>query len=70
MTRGQSFPKIKSERVLGAGQLDRRRQWRLIIGLLDARAHLSVKPSACALDCNTLQKWKEFAAGISLKIAT
>jgi hypothetical protein len=29
------------------------RQWRQIVGRLDARAHLSVMPSACTLDCNT-----------------
>jgi hypothetical protein len=32
---------------------------------LDARAHLSVIPSACALDCNAAHKPKEFAAGAS-----
>jgi putative transposase len=41
------------------------RQWRQIVGLLDARAHLSVMPSACAHDCNTRHKRKELAAGAS-----
>jgi hypothetical protein len=34
--------------------------WRQIVGRLDARAHLSVMPSASALDCNTPHRHKEF----------
>jgi heme/copper-type cytochrome/quinol oxidase subunit 1 len=54
-----SFPKIISGRIGGAVQPGSEwRQWRQIVGLLDARAHLSVMPSACALDCNTPHKRK------------
>ena len=61
-----SFPKIISGRIGGAVQPGSEwRQWRQIVGLLDARAHLSVMPSAGALDCNTPHKRKEFAAGAS-----
>ena len=61
-----SFPKIISGRIGGAVQPGSEwRQWRQIVGLLDAKAHLSVMPSACALDCNTPHRRKEFAAGAS-----
>src|SRR5271169_5468238 len=61
-----SFPKIISRRIGDAVQPGSEwRQWRQIVGLLDARAHLSVMPSACALDCNMPHKRKEFAAGAS-----
>ena len=61
-----SFPKIISGRIGDAVQpRSEWRQWRQIVGLLDARAHLSVMPSACALDCNTPHRRKEFAAGAS-----
>jgi hypothetical protein len=61
-----SFPKIISGRIGGAVQPGSEwRQWRQIVGLLDARAHPSVMPSACALDCNTPHKRKKFAAGAS-----
>ena len=59
-----SFPTIISGRIGGAVQPGSEwRQWRQIVGLLDARAHLSIMPSACALDYNTPHKRKEFAAG-------
>ena len=59
-----SFPKIISGRIGGAVQPGSEwRQWRQIVGLLDARAHLSVMPSACTRDCNTAHKRKEFVAG-------
>jgi 8-oxo-dGTP pyrophosphatase MutT (NUDIX family) len=46
-----SFPKIISEHIGGAVQPGSEwRQWRQIVGLLDARAHLSPMPNACALD--------------------
>src|SRR5690242_3453928 len=61
-----SFPKIISGRIGDAVQpRSEWRQWRQIVGLLDARAHLSVMPSACALDCNMPHRWKEFGAGAS-----
>ncbi len=54
-----SFPKIISGRIGGAVQpRSEWRQWRQIAGRLDARAHLSVMPSACALDCNTPHRRK------------
>jgi hypothetical protein len=59
-----SFPKIISGRIGGAVQPGSEwRQWRQIVGLLDARVHLSVMPSASVLDCNTPHMRKEFAAG-------
>src|SRR5664280_2484717 len=59
-----SFPKIISGRIGDAAQpRSEWRQWRQIVGLLDARAHLFVMPSACALDCNTPHKRQELAAG-------
>jgi hypothetical protein len=52
-----SFPKIISGRIGDVAQpRSEWRQWRQIVGLLGARAHLSVMPSACALDCNTLDE--------------
>jgi len=46
-----SFPKIISGRIDGAVQPGSGwRQWRQIVELLDVRAHLSVMPSASALD--------------------
>src|SRR5450830_716991 len=35
----------------------------ITVGLLDARAHLSVMPSACAPDCNTPHTKQELVAG-------
>src|ERR1017187_2300952 len=59
-----SLPKIISGRIGDAVQPSSEwRQWRQIVGRLDARGHLSVMPSACALDCNTSHRRKEFAAG-------
>ena len=59
-----SFPKIISGRIGGAVQPGSEwRQWRQIVGRLDARAHLSVMPGVCALDCNTPHRRKELAAG-------
>src|SRR5450756_169190 len=59
-----SFPKIISGRICDAAQpRSELRQWRQTVGRLDARGHLSVVPSACALDCNTAHRRKEFAAG-------
>ena len=61
-----SFPKIISGRIGGAVQPGSGwRQWRQIVGLRDVAAHLSAMPSACALDCNTPHKQKEFAASAS-----
>jgi hypothetical protein len=61
-----SFPKIISGRIGGAVQPGSGwRQWRQIVGLRDVAAHLSAMPSACALDCNTPHKRKEFAASAS-----
>src|SRR5450759_492197 len=59
-----SFPKIISGRICDAAQpRSELRQWHQIVGLLGARAHLSVMPSGYALDCNTPHSRKEFAAG-------
>jgi hypothetical protein len=61
-----SFPKIKSGRIDGAVQPGS--EWwrcRQSVGPLDEKAHLSVMPSASALDCNTPHKRKELAAGAS-----
>src|ERR1019366_8016203 len=45
-----SFPKIISGRICDAAQpRSELRQWRQIVGLLDARAHLSLMPNAYAL---------------------
>jgi hypothetical protein len=61
-----SFPKIISGRIGDAVQpRSEWRQWRQIVGLLDAMAHLSVMPSACALHCNMPHRCKEFGAGAS-----
>ena len=61
-----SLPKIISGRIGGAVQPGWEwRGWRQSVGPLDARVHLSVMPSACALDCNTPHRRKEFAAGAS-----
>ncbi len=61
-----SFPKIISGRIGGGVQPGWGwRRWRQSVELLDVTAHLSVMPSACALDCNTPHKRKEFAAGAS-----
>src|ERR1019366_7208993 len=58
------FPKFISGRIGDAAQpRSEWRQWRQIVGRLDARGHLSVMPSACALDCNTSHRRKEFASG-------
>ena len=58
-----SFPKIISGRIDGAVQPGSEwRGWCRIVGLPDARAHLSAMPSAGALDCNTPHKRKELAA--------
>ena len=58
-----SFPKIISGRIGDVTQPRREwRQWRQIVGRLDATAHLSVMSGACVLDCNTLHRRKEFAA--------
>jgi hypothetical protein len=65
-SRKLSLPKIISGRIGGAVQPGSEwRGWCQNVGLLDARAHLSVMPSACALDCNTTHKRKELAAGAS-----
>ncbi len=54
-----SFPKIIFGRIGDAAQpRSEWRQWRQNVGLLGARAHLSVKPSAYALDCNTPHRRK------------
>ena len=46
-----SFPKIISGRIGDAEQpRSEWQQWRQIVGRLDTRAHLSVMPSAYALD--------------------
>ena len=59
-----SFPKIISGRIGGAVQPGWKRwQWRQIVGPLDAKAHLSLIPSGCVLDCNTPHRRKELAAG-------
>src|SRR4029077_11986787 len=48
-----SFPKIISGRIDGAVQPGSEwRRCRQLVGSLDAKAHPSVMPSACALDCN------------------
>jgi hypothetical protein len=48
-----SLPKIISGRICDAAQpRSELRQWRQIVGLLDARAHLFVMPDGYALDCN------------------
>jgi hypothetical protein len=61
-----SFPKIISGRIGDAAPpRSKWRQWRQIVELLDAKAHLSLMPSACALGCNKLRMRKEFAAGAS-----
>src|ERR1035437_1001158 len=59
-----SFPKIISGRI-GDAALPRSewRQWCQIVGLLDARVHLSVMPSECASDCNTPHTKQAPAAG-------
>src|SRR5262249_30392631 len=59
-----SFPKIISG-CIGDVALPRQesRQRHQTVGLLDARAHLFVMPSACALDCNTPHRRKEIGAG-------
>ena len=59
-----SFPKIISGRI-GDAALPRLewREWCQTVGLHDARVRLSVMPSVCALDCNTLHRRKGFAAG-------
>ena len=60
-----SFPKIISGRIGGAVPPESEwRGWRQSVGPLDARAHLSVMPSACALGCNTPHKRKELTAGV------
>src|SRR5215207_5887238 len=58
-----SFPKIISGRsddvirpILGC------RQWLQIAGRRDVKAHLSLMPGACALDCNRPHRRKEYAA--------
>jgi hypothetical protein len=59
-----SFPKIISGRIDDAVRPRWEwRQWQQTVGLLGARAHLSLMPSACALDCNMPHSRKEFAAG-------
>src|SRR6478735_10790796 len=59
-----SFPKIISGRIGGAVQPGWKWwQWRPIVGPLDAKAHLSLMPSGCVLDCNTPHRRKELAAG-------
>jgi hypothetical protein len=59
-----SFPKIISGHIGGAVQPGLEWQgWRQSVGLLDEKAHLSVMPGACALDCNTPHRRKELAAG-------
>ena len=61
-----SFPKIISERIGDAAQpRSEWRQWRQIVGRLDARGHLSVMPGAYALYCNAPHRRKEFAEGAS-----
>jgi len=65
------LPKITSGCIGDAAQPSSEwRQWRQIVGRLDARGHLSVMPSACALDCNTSPKRKEFAAGAPRRRST
>ena len=64
VTNDLSFPKIISGRIGGAVQPGWEWwQWRQIVGPLDAKAHLSLMPSGCALDCNTPHRRKELAAG-------
>ena len=59
-----SFPKITSGRIDDAARPKPEwLLWRQTVGLLDATAHLSVMPSACALDCNTPHTKQELAAG-------
>ena len=59
-----SLPKIISGRIGGAVQPGSEwRGWCQNVGLLDARVHLSVMPSACAPDCNTPHRKQELAAG-------
>src|ERR1039458_4869721 len=59
------LPKIISGRIGDAAQpRSEWRQWRQIVGRLDARGHLSVMPSACAPDCNTPHTKQELAAGV------
>jgi hypothetical protein len=60
-----SFPKIISGRIDDVVRPRReRRQRRQTVGWLDARAHLSVMPSACEPDCNRPHTRKEFAVGV------
>jgi hypothetical protein len=59
-----SFPKITSGRIDGAIRpRSEWLQWRQTVGRLDLTAHLSVMPSAYALDCNTLRRRKESGVG-------
>jgi hypothetical protein len=59
-----SFPKIISGCIDGvAPPRSEWLQWRQTVGQLDVTAHLSVMPSAYALDCNTLHRRKESAVG-------
>ena len=61
--KGLSFPKIISGRIDDAVRpRSEWRQWLQTVGRHDARAHLSVMPNACTLDCNTPHRRKEFAA--------
>src|SRR5450830_1079010 len=59
-----SFPKIISERIGDSAQpRSEWRQWCQTVGLLGARTHLSLMPSAYALDCNTPHTKQELVAG-------
>jgi hypothetical protein len=59
-----SLPKIISGRIDGAIRPGWEwRQWRQTVGLLDARAYLSVMPSAGAPDCDMPHTKQKLAAG-------
>ena len=63
---GNACPFRKSYRTYGRAaspNMGMRHNGATIVGRLDARGHLSVMPSASALDCNTPHRQKEFAAG-------
>jgi Sigma-70 factor, region 1.1/Sigma-70 factor, region 1.2 len=60
-----SFPKIISGHNNGAARTGLGwRQWYQTAGLPDPAACLYPRPSACAPDCNTPHKKKEFVAGV------